>query len=162
MLGVVGSVPVLPELTMLTLKDSPYLSQIMESLNGKRAETGLPEFSAICRVQEYKEYSVLGWQLSASVATVVNATAAPCVERRHQQSERGREAHRRCQRRYRERLTHLPVTDQGCAPITHPTPAEASVPSRCAFFGRHCRWIDPFPAVPRRLRARPTFKFLRF
>jgi hypothetical protein len=49
MLGVVGSVPVLPELTMLTLKNSPYLGPIMESLSGEMSENGPPGiFGGLC------------------------------------------------------------------------------------------------------------------
>ena len=39
---------------------------------------------------------------------------------RYQQSERGRDSHRRCQQRYRERASQPPVTDQGIVPITSP------------------------------------------
>jgi hypothetical protein len=48
----------------------PFLGKFLESLNGKRAETGLPEFSAICRVQEYKEYFVLGWQYADAIQSL--------------------------------------------------------------------------------------------
>jgi hypothetical protein len=42
------------------------------------------------------------------------------ANRRYQQSELGRDSHRRCQQRYRERAPQPPVTDQGIEPI--PTP----------------------------------------
>jgi hypothetical protein len=74
------------------------------------------------------------------------------ANRRYQESEQGREAHRRCQQRYRERLTDAPVTDQGCTPITAATPSGVRTPSRCAVCGRQSAWIDPFPTLPRRWR----------
>ena len=68
------------------------------------------------------------------------------ANRRYQQSEPGREAHRRCQRRYREGTARAPVTDQGPTPIT----SAATTLRCCVICGRESRWIDPFPGVPRR------------
>jgi len=45
---------------------------------------------------------------------------------RYQQSELGRDSHRRCQQRCRERTSQPPVTDQGILPFTSP----ASPPGR--------------------------------
>jgi hypothetical protein len=39
---------------------------------------------------------------------------------RYQQSELGKDSHRRCQQRYRERASQPSVTDQGIVPITSP------------------------------------------
>jgi hypothetical protein len=44
------------------------------------------------------------------------------ANRRSQQSELGRECHRRCQQCYRERASQPPVPDQGVAPITSAVP----------------------------------------
>jgi len=82
---------------------------------------------------------------------------------RYQQSELGRDSHRRCQQRYRERasqpsVTDPSVTDQGVAPITSPAPPQRATVCRCAICGRHSLWIDPFPSVPRRYRSADTSK----
>ena len=68
---------------------------------------------------------------------------------RYQQSEHGRDAHRRCQRRYRESLAPAPVTDQARSPITMPAPSRPPTLCQCAVCGRQSRWIDPFPPIPR-------------
>jgi hypothetical protein len=67
---------------------------------------------------------------------------------RYQQSEQGREVHRRCQRRYREGATQAPVTDQTPTPITSPAPRSRC----CTICGRQSLWIDPFPTIPRLCR----------
>jgi hypothetical protein len=74
------------------------------------------------------------------------------ANRRYQQSEPGRESHRRCQQRYRGRASQ-PVTDQGIVPITSPAPPQRATVCQCAICGRHSLWIDPFPSVPRRFRS---------
>src|ERR1017187_10316688 len=48
------------------------------------------------------------------------------ADRRYQQSERGRQFHRRRQCRYRERQAPAPVTDQGCQKINSPTTSASS------------------------------------
>ena len=68
---------------------------------------------------------------------------------RYQQAEHGRDAHRRCQRRYRERLTPVPVTDQAIPAITMPAPPQRPKLCQCTVCGRQSRWIDPFPPIPR-------------
>jgi len=72
---------------------------------------------------------------------------------RYQQSDLGRDSHRRCQQRYRERASQPPVTDQGIVPITSPAPPQRTTVCQCAICGRHSLWIDPFPSVPRRFRS---------
>jgi hypothetical protein len=74
------------------------------------------------------------------------------ANRRYQQSEPGRQSHRRCQQRYRGRASQ-PVTDQGIVPITSPAPPQRATVCQCAICGRHSLWIDPFPSVPRRYRS---------
>jgi hypothetical protein len=73
------------------------------------------------------------------------------ANRRYQQSDEGREAHRRCQRRYRDQRTP-PVTDQAATPITDPTATITIPPCRCILCGQNSSWIDPFPAIPRHWR----------
>ena len=68
---------------------------------------------------------------------------------RYQQAEHGRDAHRRCQRRYREKVTTVPVTDQASSAITKPTPLQPPTLCRCVVCGWQSRWIDPFPPIPR-------------
>jgi hypothetical protein len=80
------------------------------------------------------------------------------ANRRYQQSERGRDSHRRCQQRYRERASQPSVTDQGIAPITSTAPPQRPTVCKCAVCGRHSRWIDPFPSVPRRFRSASRLK----
>ena len=75
------------------------------------------------------------------------------ANRRYQQSEPGRECHRRCQKRYRERALRPPVTDHGAAAITPPAPPQPPIVCQCSICGRHSLWIDPFPAIPRRYRS---------
>ncbi len=75
------------------------------------------------------------------------------ANRRYQQSEPGRESHRRCQKRYRDRALRLPVTDHGAAVITPPAPPQPPTMCQCTICGRHSLWIDPFPAIPRRYRS---------
>ena len=72
---------------------------------------------------------------------------------RYQQSELGRDSHRRCQQRYRERTSKPSVTDQGIVTVTSPTPPPRATVCQCAICGRHSLWIDPFPSVPRRFRS---------
>lgn len=75
------------------------------------------------------------------------------ANRRYQQSEPGRESHRRCQKRYRERAFRPPVTDHGTAAITPPAPPQPPTVCQCTISGRDSLWIDPFPAIPRRYRS---------
>jgi len=75
------------------------------------------------------------------------------ANRRYQQSEPGRESHRRCQKRYRDRGLRPPVTDHGAAAITPPAPPQPPTMCQCVICGRHSLWIDPFPAIPRRYRS---------
>ena len=75
------------------------------------------------------------------------------ANRRYQQGEAGREAHRRCQQRYRGRPTEAAVTDQGGPPITSPSPALPPKLCRCAICGRQSSRIDPFPTIPWRYRS---------
>jgi len=72
---------------------------------------------------------------------------------RYQQSDLERDSHRRCQQRYRERVSQPPVTDQGILPITSPAPPQRTTVCQCAICGRHSLWIDPFPSVPRRFQS---------
>jgi hypothetical protein len=75
------------------------------------------------------------------------------ANRRYQQSELGRESHRRCQQRYRERASQPPVIDQGVAPITSAAHPQPPTVCQCAICGRrHSLWIDPFPTIPRQWR----------
>ncbi len=68
---------------------------------------------------------------------------------RYQRSDRGREAHRCRQRRYRQRHTAR-VTDQGCQTITLPPPTAQSPIGHCRICGQFSRWTAPFPPIPRR------------
>ena len=72
---------------------------------------------------------------------------------RYQEGEAGREAHRRCQRRYRVGAAESSVTDQGVPEITSPSSAQPQTLCRCAVCGRQSSWIDPFPVVPHRYRS---------
>ena len=92
------------------------------------------------------------------------------ANRRHQQSPEGRLDHRDRQRHYRERCRQAGVTDHGSISIAcsassscEPDPVLASTsPCRpqlrhrptirlcCRVCGRSGRFIDPFPALPRR------------
>jgi hypothetical protein len=74
------------------------------------------------------------------------------ANRRYQQSELGRESHRRCQQRYRERASQPPVTDQGVVAITSAAPPQPPTVCQCTICGRHSLWIDPFPTIPRQWR----------
>ena len=90
------------------------------------------------------------------------------ANQRYQQTVGGRDAHRRCQQRYREHASHPltsvigPVTDQHIPSVTMPSPSLASAAPaplppkhhRCTICGKHSRWIDPFPPIPRSLRRR--------
>lgn len=71
------------------------------------------------------------------------------ADRRCQQSDRGREARRCRQRRYRERHAAR-VTDQGCEPTTAPAPSQRPLIGHCRICGQFRRWIDPCPPIPRR------------
>ena len=107
---------------------------------------------------------------SVSVATGASATAVRNARsevrqrqrrnanRQHyQQSEPGRESHRRCQKRYRGRSLRPPVKDHGSAAITPPALPQPPTMCQCTICGRQSPWIDPFPAIPRpsRLPAIP-------
>ncbi len=83
------------------------------------------------------------------VPVILSPERANC---RYQQSEPGRDSHRRCQQRYRERASQ-PVTDQAIVPIASPVAPQRATVCRCAMCGRHSLWIDPFPSVPRRYRS---------
>ena len=74
------------------------------------------------------------------------------ANRRYQQSEPGRESHRRCQQRYRDRARQPAVTDHPITPITSEAPPQLPTACRCAICGRHSLWIDPFPTIPRQWR----------
>ncbi len=64
------------------------------------------------------------------------------ANRRYQQSDAGRRAHRQCQRRYRDREVAR-VTDQGSHSIIEPTPLRAKCsPSVCVICQRQGRWFD--------------------
>ena len=75
------------------------------------------------------------------------------ANRRYQQGEAGRLAHRRCQRRYRGRPSEAPVTDQGGPPITSPSSTQPPKLCQCAICGRQSSRIDPFPTIPWRYRS---------
>ena len=89
------------------------------------------------------------------------------ANRRNQQAEGGREAHRHCQKRFRERFAP-PVTDQAMVSITtsnedspeHVTPCP--VVCICLGCGKSSRWIDTSPILPRSWRGgrRPKNTFL--
>jgi hypothetical protein len=64
------------------------------------------------------------------------------ANRRYQQSEPGRESHRRCQKRYRDRGLRPPVTDHGEAAMTPPAPPQAPTTCQCTICGRHSLWLD--------------------
>jgi hypothetical protein len=68
---------------------------------------------------------------------------------RYQQIDLGRNSHRRCHQRYRERASQPPVTDQGNVPITSPASPQRTTVCQCAICGCHSLWIDPFPSVLR-------------
>jgi hypothetical protein len=80
---------------------------------------------------------------------------------RYQQSELGRDSHRRCRQRYRERASQPEVTDQGIVPITSPAPPQRATVCQCAICGRHSLWIDPFPPSHDD-SGRPPFEKMRF
>jgi hypothetical protein len=84
------------------------------------------------------------------------------ANRRYQQSELGRDPHRRRQQHYHERASQPPVTDQGTVPITSLAPPQRTTVCQCAICGRHSLWIDPFPYVPRRLRSASRSKQYAF
>ena len=84
------------------------------------------------------------------------------ANRRYQESENGRTAHRACQQRYRERTTQELVTDQGIQTITTPVSSTTSTRSKCAICGRYSRWIDPFPILPRETRRGKSSKKYAF
>jgi hypothetical protein len=91
------------------------------------------------------------------------------ADQRYQQSERGREAHRCRQQRYRERRVSASVTDQGCRTVAETPTLVRSPLCQCRICGRSSRWINPFPSIPRRRRSPisprslgPPFKFVRF
>ena len=73
------------------------------------------------------------------------------ANRRYQASQKGRDAHRRCQRRYRDRSAL--VTDQGPPLITSPQAnlSDSKVlvaQCRCVICGKASRWINPYPPPP--------------
>lgn len=82
------------------------------------------------------------------------------ANRRYQQSADGREAHRKCQRRYRER-SGGGVTDQGGVSITSPE-TETGTPPRalrvCIRCGVEGRWFDTSPQLPGEWRRRRRLK----
>src|ERR1035438_5907018 len=63
---------------------------------------------------------------SPSCRETVRRGQRRAADRRYQQSERGRQFHRRRQCRYRERQAPAPVTDQGCQKINSPTTSASS------------------------------------
>lgn len=87
---------------------------------------------------------------SPSCRETVRRGQRRAADRRYQQSERGRQFHRRRQCRYRERQAPAPVTDQGCQKINSPPPLRRPVIRHCTICGRFSPWINPFPPVPRR------------
>jgi hypothetical protein len=105
----------------------------------------------------------LNHALAATVASYCGPACRSATSRRQRrhanlrypQSEQGREAHRRCQQRYREGTARAPVTDQGLTPIT----SAATTLRTCVICGRESRWINPFPAVPRRWLGGRSLKF---
>ena len=74
------------------------------------------------------------------------------ANRRYQQSESGREAHRLCQERYRNRTPQPTVTDQPFAQITSEPPPQPRTVCQCVICGRRSLWIDPFPTIARQWR----------
>jgi len=74
------------------------------------------------------------------------------ANRRYRQSKPGRESHRLCQQRYRNRARQPAVTDQPIAPITSGAAPDPPTVGQCAICGRRSPWIDPFPTIPRQLR----------
>lgn len=75
------------------------------------------------------------------------------ANRRYQLSESGREAHRRCQRRYRGREPEPSVTDQAVPTITSSLAIPLPALCRCTVCGRQSAWFDPYPPIPRRFRS---------
>ncbi len=76
------------------------------------------------------------------------------ANRRYQQTEAGKHAHRHRQRAYRQREATASVTDHGSWPITAPRTVSSTVPAKCVVCGLHSRWINPFRVVPRRREDR--------
>ena len=73
---------------------------------------------------------------------------------RYQQSEGGRECHRRSQQRYRDQKSEtVMVTDQGSESIISPVPSVRAPVCTCRICGKVSRWINPYPAVQRSLEA---------
>lgn len=71
---------------------------------------------------------------------------------RYQQTGPGRESHRLCQQRYRDRTRQPAVTDQPIPPITSGAAPRPPTVCQCAICGRRSPWIDPFPTIPLQLR----------
>ena len=74
------------------------------------------------------------------------------ANRRYQSSQKGRDAHRGCQRRHRDRRAS--VTDQGSLSSASPA-VTASVLQKpisrciCIVCGKESRWTNPYPQPPR-------------
>lgn len=78
------------------------------------------------------------------------------ANRRHQQTEHGREAHKLRQRAYRRRRYGSPVTDQGYG-LAQATPSDRhSDFSRCTVCGRVSAWIELYRPFRRRRRNYTT------
>ena len=81
------------------------------------------------------------------------------ANRRYQQSEPGRESHRRCQKRYRDRALRPPLIDHGAAAITPPAPLQAPPMCQCTICGRHSLWNSAMP-VGTSFRRKPRFSMI--
>jgi len=89
---------------------------------------------------------------SASCRDAARRRQRRAADKRYQSGQRGRQTHRCRQQRYRERHATAPVTDQGCKPPMPANPAPSVPVLQCRICGRSSRWINPFPAIPRRWR----------
>jgi hypothetical protein len=75
---------------------------------------------------------------------------------RYQRTERGRVAHLRRQRIYRQKRFTPSVTDQGSLYVAQTSSRVHPIPSRCAICQKESHWLDPFDQISPRLWKRVT------
>jgi hypothetical protein len=80
------------------------------------------------------------------------------ANRRYQEGVAGREAHRKCQQRYRARSVSPPVTDQPEVSLSTPVEATSQVPRACVVCGAKGSWVDTTPSLPGEWRRRRRLK----
>jgi hypothetical protein len=80
------------------------------------------------------------------------------ANRRYQGGVAGREAHRKCQQRYRARSVVPSVTDQPGVSLSTPAEATSTVPRACVVCGANGCWVDTTPCLPGEWRRRRRLK----